>query len=276
MTVDLRALAPGDEGWLAELHNRAFSDYAVPAQLDPSALAFYMDETDVRPELSFAAFVDGEPASFCLGALRGDRASVRGEGTHPDHRRQGLGGLVLEATLSAVRSAGASRIGLEVLVGNDPATALYERHGFVRRRRLLGYELAAPRGGLGRRLRGRLEPVESVDAVALLERWGWTDRPWQLEPDSLAHLPALSMGGQGVVIGRRRGRRFWLYALAVDPDRRGRGIGRRILAGLGVDAISVPALLPEEWTDAHGFLLAVGGKLEHHRQWEMRLPLDKP
>jgi len=89
LTAQLRPLEPGDESWLADLHNRAFSDYALPARLDASALATYMAETGVRHDLSFAAFVDGHPASFCLGALREDRASVRGEGTEQQAYGQG-------------------------------------------------------------------------------------------------------------------------------------------------------------------------------------------
>ena len=83
MSVEVRPLRSDDVDWLADLHNAAFADYAVPAVLDSSALGFYLDETSVDPALSRVAFVDGEPASFCLGAVRDARASIRGEGTAP-------------------------------------------------------------------------------------------------------------------------------------------------------------------------------------------------
>jgi len=269
LTAQLRPLEPGDESWLADLHNRAFSDYALPARLDAAALATYMAETGVRHDLSFAAFVDGHPASFCLGALRGGRASVRGEGTDPAYRRRGLGAEVLDATVEAATAAGARDLSLEVLDGNDAALALYDRHGFRRRRRLLGYELDPPRVGLRARMRGGLGPLPGAEAARLLEAWGWSDPPWQLLPASLERLPAFTLAGEAVVFGRRRGSRFWLYALAVDPARRGRGVATRALAGLGAETIAIPALVPEEWDTAHGFLEAAGGVLDPHRQWEM-------
>src|SRR5689334_18758068 len=126
----VRALRASDVEWLAALHNDAFSDYAVAARLDAAALAFYMEETSVAPELSRAAFVDGAPASFCLAALRGTAGSIRGEGTAVASRRRGLGARVLEATLAALAAAGATRVGLEVLTANAPALALYRGHGF--------------------------------------------------------------------------------------------------------------------------------------------------
>jgi ribosomal protein S18 acetylase RimI-like enzyme len=271
LNAELRPLADGDAGWLADLHNRAFADYPVPAVLDTSTLGFYMDETDVRGDLSYAAHVDGVPASFCLGALRGRRGSIRGEGTDPRLRRRGLGDRVLTATLDALRGAGADEVGLEVLEGNQAARHLYERRGFEAWRRLLGYTVRRPpRLKLLERRRLRLVDLDTDAALDRLRRWGWNDPPWQLQGESLAHLPALALGDDAVVIGRRRGRRFWLYALAVDPGRRGAGIGRTALAALGAEWLAVPALVPEEWSEAHGFLRAVGGEPEAFSQSEMR------
>ena len=62
MSVDVRPLRSDDVAWLADLHNAAFADYAVPAVLDASGLGFYLDETGVDPALSRVAFVDGVPA----------------------------------------------------------------------------------------------------------------------------------------------------------------------------------------------------------------------
>lgn len=48
---------------------------------------------------------------------------------HPDHRRRGIGRLLLDDFLQTARSAGASRLHLEVRDGN-PAIAMYRRAGF--------------------------------------------------------------------------------------------------------------------------------------------------
>lgn len=50
--------------------------------------------------------------------------------THPDHRRRGLGALLLDHAMTRARAAGATLATLEVRRGNRPAIALYERAGF--------------------------------------------------------------------------------------------------------------------------------------------------
>jgi ribosomal protein S18 acetylase RimI-like enzyme len=270
LSVEVRPLRPEDVDWLADLHNAAFADYPVPAVLDASALGFYLDETSVDPALSRVALVDGRPASFCLGAVRDSHASIRGEGTAPAFRRSGLGTRVLEETLEALRGAGASQVTLEVLDGNDAAVRLYRRSGFEQRRRLLGYSMQRPaRRGLRSRVAGRLTDAEVGTALARLAAWGWNDPPWQLEPASLSHLPALEIEGEAVAFGKRRGDRFWLYALSVAPARRRRGVARRVCSLLPATWIGVPALIPEEWWEAGAMLRGLGAMTEGHWQWEM-------
>ncbi len=50
--------------------------------------------------------------------------------THPDHRRRGIAGQLLDHALDRGRAAGATLATLEVRRGNAPAIALYERAGF--------------------------------------------------------------------------------------------------------------------------------------------------
>jgi len=268
--VDLRPLGTDDAELVAALHNEAFSDYAIPAVLDASSLAFYMDETDVRPDLSHLAVVDGVPAAFCLGAVRGSEGSIRGEGTAPAYRRRGLGRQVLELTLEGIAAAGATRVVLEVLTPNSGAIALYEQAGFGIRRRLEGWSFRRPEG----RLRGLRNPVHEVDpewAVGLLDAWGYTDAPWQMQPQSLLHVPAYALDERAVAFGKQRGRRMWLYAFVVDPAQRRRGYGRALLRGLPSPRLGIPSLMPEDWHGGAAFLEALGGVRERHTQYEMVL-----
>jgi ribosomal protein S18 acetylase RimI-like enzyme len=273
LSVEVRPLRPEDVGWLAELHNLAFADYAVPAVLDAAALRTYVEETDVDLSLSRVAFVDGTPASFCLGAMRGDRASIRGEGTAPVFRRRRLGRRVLDETLEALAGAGATTVRLEVLDGNDGAINLYRKAGFEQARRLLGYSLQRPRRSMRTRVSPRLADCESGEALRMLRAFGWSDPPWQLEEASLAHLPAKRLDGRAVLVGKARSDRFWLYALAVDPAHRRRGTARRALSLLPAGWIGVPALMPEEWWEAGALLRSLGALRESHWQWEMRRAL---
>jgi ribosomal-protein-alanine N-acetyltransferase len=50
--------------------------------------------------------------------------------THPDHRRRGLAGQLLDHAIAAARAMRCTLATLEVRKGNAPAIALYERIGF--------------------------------------------------------------------------------------------------------------------------------------------------
>jgi GNAT superfamily N-acetyltransferase len=215
--------------------------------------------------------VDDEPASFCLGAVRGERGSIRGEGTRPDHRRSGLGRLVLDATVEALAGAGATTVGLEVLSGNDAALELYRRSGFRQLRRLVGFVVKrSDRPPLRERLmRGPLTAVDADHAVRLLTAWGWPDAPWQLQPESLAEIPAQLLAERALLFGKRRGDQFWLYAILVDPAHRREGMATRAVIALDAAWVGVPALVPEEWEQARALFTSMGGSVEPHTQWEM-------
>jgi GNAT superfamily N-acetyltransferase len=185
-----------------------------------------------------------------------------------------MGARVLEETLEALRDAGATDVVLEVLDGNDAAIRLYKRSGFEQRRRLLGYSMQRPsRRGLRARVSGKLAEADSRQALSHLIEWGWNDPPWQLEPASLAHLPALRIDQDAVAFGKRRGDRFWLYAVSVAPDRRRHGVARRMCSLLPAPWLGVPALIPEEWWEAGAMLRGLGAMTESHWQWEMRRAL---
>jgi ribosomal protein S18 acetylase RimI-like enzyme len=265
--VEVRALRPADLPLLTELHNAAFGDYLLPVALDRAALAGYLAETDVALELSRLVLAGGEPASFCLGALRGARGSVRGEGTHPAHRRAGHGSVALAASLAALRSAGAREVVLEVLGGNHAALALYRRAGFNAARRLFGFDLPAPA------VPGEAAGVDAGDALERLGAWWPDDPPWQLAPATLAHLEAWELGRGAVALGKLRSGRAWLYAVAVDPALRRRGLATRLVASLPAATAGIPALVPGEWTGALAWLDALGAVPEHNWQWEMRLAI---
>ncbi len=68
----------------------------------------------------------------------GDEGEILNLAVHPDARRQGLGGALLDALLAEAKRRGLSLIALEVRVSNLGAIALYRSRGFavagVRRR----------------------------------------------------------------------------------------------------------------------------------------------
>ncbi len=123
---------------------------------------------------------------------------------------------------------------------------------------------------------GLISDSEVPEAVALWERCGLT-RPWN---DPHADI-ALARSGptSGVLVGRQDGRilasamvgtdghRGWVYYLAVDPDHRRQGLGRRMMEaceGWAQDR-GVPKLLllvRGSNTETIGFYKALGYLLE--------------
>lgn len=82
------------------------------------------------------AEANGEIAGFAqIGRLHGLESSahvleLKSIAVHPRWQRQGIGALLVAASLEAARRRNARRLVLRVLGTNLAAMALYERHGF--------------------------------------------------------------------------------------------------------------------------------------------------
>lgn len=107
--------------------------HGEPPQLDPS-----VPERGVRglvrrffgglPEPSGSSeWILGMVGVWCMtGAAHIVTIAVR-----PEHRRQGIGEVLLVAALEAAREAGQEDVTLEYRISNGAARALYEKHGFT-------------------------------------------------------------------------------------------------------------------------------------------------
>ena len=60
-----------------------------------------------------------------------DEGQITNVATHPAYRRRGYADAVLRALLEEARARGLATVTLEVRESNEPALALYRRHGFV-------------------------------------------------------------------------------------------------------------------------------------------------
>jgi ribosomal protein S18 acetylase RimI-like enzyme len=84
--------------------------------------------------LALVAEIDGEPVGSVLGvidAMHRKLAHLYALWVTPEARRAGVATALIEAICEWARERGAKDIELSVTVGNDGATALYERCGFV-------------------------------------------------------------------------------------------------------------------------------------------------
>ena len=82
--------------------------------------------------VAFAALDSAGHVRAYGGMLPGaDEGEILNLATHPDTRRQGLGGAVLDALLAEADRRGLENLALEVRVSNAGAIALYRSRGFT-------------------------------------------------------------------------------------------------------------------------------------------------
>jgi ribosomal protein S18 acetylase RimI-like enzyme len=102
-----------------------------------SYLGGQLDKPDV---VILVAERDGDVVGYTYAGVEGnDYMSLRGPAgavydiiVDPRHRQQGIGRMLLDATLSALKARGAPRAVLSVAEKNDAAQHLFDRAGFRR------------------------------------------------------------------------------------------------------------------------------------------------
>jgi GNAT superfamily N-acetyltransferase len=113
----------------------------VAGREDPTDLAPYgeaLAEIAAGDGAVLVAEVDGAVVGVCQVIVfrhlqqRGGRcAEIESVHVHPDHRSQGIGGVLLEAAVDEARRAGCYRIQLTSNVRRPDAHRFYGRHGFA-------------------------------------------------------------------------------------------------------------------------------------------------
>lgn len=135
-TFTLRALAPGDLGWVIQRHGALYADeYGWDATFEALVariLADFAAQHDPRRERGWIAEVAGEPVGCVFSMRKDDRtAQLRLLLVEPGTRGLGIGAALVDECLEFARGAGYDRI---MLWTNDVLTSarhLYERAGFT-------------------------------------------------------------------------------------------------------------------------------------------------
>jgi len=125
--VDLRSARADDAEPLARFWSVAAENDARPP--DRPELILRLVRHD--PDAIIVAEVEGRIVGTIVAGWDGWRASLYRLAVHPDHRRQGLGRLLLTAAEDRLRALGAERFHAMVLDGNDQGRAVWQRAGYV-------------------------------------------------------------------------------------------------------------------------------------------------
>jgi [ribosomal protein S18]-alanine N-acetyltransferase len=123
--VSLLWAAPERAAEIAALHKRLFN----PAW-DEAAVNSLLE----HPASTSLIAVSGDPkviAGFVIGQLAADEAEILSIGVAPDWQHAGLGTMLVQGLVRAVKRGEAKRLFLEVAEDNIAANALYKSLGFA-------------------------------------------------------------------------------------------------------------------------------------------------
>lgn len=249
---------------------RGFSDYFVPIPFTPAALlqASRVDSVDLGA--SRVMLRDGSAIGVALIARRGWTSRLAGMALVPEARRQGAGAELTGHLLRESRARADRAMVLEVIEQNTPAVKLYERCGFRRQRRLLGFaghpRPAAPDTPVP-------SEVDLRDMGAAASSGLLRDLPWQISGETIAQLTpparAYQLGGCWVAIGDPTAPVLSVRGLALTSDPAGANLAvlfGALAARHPGKAWRLSALWPEEWAE---FFSAAGLQQTELSQWQM-------
>ena len=128
-----------------EAFTDAFSEYEVKLDMPLEKLVEMMKTRDLNPDYSVGCFDGDLLVGFILTGYREiNKQKVcydGGTGVIKTYQRKGIGELLLKELLLILREKYIERFVLEVLENNTPAIKLYEKHGFVKTRKLECFEI---------------------------------------------------------------------------------------------------------------------------------------
>jgi len=209
---------------LSELFNAGYAGYVVPVNITEGYIAGYVRQHDIALDRSVVAWAGDRPVGFALLGIRRGRGWVAALAVVTDHRKQGVGRLLMQGILESAREAHLSSVQLEVIAGNDDAHKLYLHAGLRDVRRLLILE-RPPAPVEPQPWSGSLESGTVQDALAAFEALHTSENPWQRQPASLRNttppLEARLARRNGVIaayaIGSFTAERISLIDVGTDP-----------------------------------------------------------
>lgn len=120
-----------DDG-LAEIYNSARVDYIVPMPMNGKRMRQYIDAYNINLGASVVSLdiEDHVPTGIIMLGVRGDRSWITRLGVIPVKRRRKTGQFLMNRMIEYSQTNNIRTIQLEVIKGNDPAKALFEKLGF--------------------------------------------------------------------------------------------------------------------------------------------------
>lgn len=265
---------------LVPLLNRGFEGYVIPVHFTMDMFSNILRKDGIDLAESRVLLADNRASGVALIAPRPSlhTSRVAAMGIARETRGKGAGSWFMQRMIENARDRGDREMVLEVIEQNEPAVRLYQRYGFERVRRLVGFI----RGDNGKRAEenkgSELHNVDLNEVGRLISQYGLPALPWQLSGESISQtnppLYAFRDGPAYIALSNPEAEHVVIWSLLVEPEARGRGLGTKLLKRVTAlhagKTWHVPAIFPEELGTVFE---RAGFEKEELSQWQMKLRL---
>ena len=265
---------------LADLMTRSFEGYFVPVHITDIILLTMLRRDGVDLTSSRVIMKEGEPSGLALIARRGWTSRLAAMGIVSTARNGGTGTWAMEQLIAEAQTRGEKEMLLEVIEQNTAGVKLYEKVGFTKVRRLIGYKLENPQvtedGGAN--AQDELQEIDIRELARVVAYHGLTNLPWQLSGTTIAnHTPpsrAYRLNDAYCLISNPEATDVSISSVLVKARSRGAGLSavlmRALFARFPNKVWHVSPIFPEEM----GVIFEqVGMTRETLSQWQMSLKL---
>jgi GNAT superfamily N-acetyltransferase len=288
---------------------RSFENYFVPINITESALLTMLKRDSIDLTISKVIAHENKNIGIAFIARRGWTSRLAAMGILSQARNQSLGTQTMQQLIQEAQERQDKEMILEVIEQNTAGVNLYEKVGFKKVRRLVGYKLensqvaaedgdnskpaqaavlgdksksaqAAVLGG-GDSAESNINELKEIDIrelARLVTYHGLKDLPWQLSGTTMMqHTPparAFKLNDAYCLISNPDATDIVIWCVLVKSRSRGAGLSNVMIKTLFKKFQNkiwhVPAIFPEEMS----FIFEqVGMQRENISQWQMSLNL---
>ena len=270
MTLSLKLASDYPTSFLADLMTRGFEGYIVPVSITEPVLHTMIRRDGIDLTSSRVLMRDDEPVGLAMIARRGWTSRLAAMGITSNARSGGVGTWAMQQLIEEAKARGEKEMLLEVIEQNTAGVKLYEKVGFTKIRRLVGYKLENPQVESD----VELEEIDIRELARMVTYHGMKDLPWQLSGTTIMqHTPparAFRLNDAYCLISNPEATDVAISSVLVKSRSRGAGLSavlmRALFAKFPGKIWHVSPIYPEEM----GFIFEhVGMQRESLSQWQM-------
>lgn len=256
--------------FLADLMTRSFEGYFVPVHITETAMYTMLRRDGIDLPSSRVLMNEDEPIGLALIARRGWTSRLAAMGITVNARNGGVGTWAMQNLIEEAKERGEKEMVLEVIEQNTAGVKLYEKVGFTKVRRLVGYKIENPQVESS----AELEEIDIRDLARQVTYHGMKDLPWQLTGTTIMQYTppsrAFRLNDAYCLISNPEAADISISSVLVKARSRGAGLStvllRALFAKFPNKVWHVSPIYPEEM----GFIFEhVGMERESISQWQM-------